>query len=343
MSQLEFQENDRRVVLNQEQKELLSRRISDLSLTIKGTRLEALVADLYRELDNAGISLKPKTYLADEWGCPQRVPVIGIPFYLANPELSRLEGEFTGVEAESEEEVRMCLRHETGHAFNYAFRLYRKPEWRSLFGKFSQPYLEDYKPVPFSARFVRHLPGWYAQKHPDEDFAETFAVWLSPGSNWALNYAGTPALAKLEYVDKMVIHYGRLPPLVSDDRLDAPVQELTMTLDSWYAAGRASNHIKFNLQRTLNNDLQALFPDCQGQAAAEVLRTNSRQLIREVNRWTGMNRVLLKALTEELMDRVHFLGLKIEKEQIASKLVGVAVFLSTLAMNYLHSGQCVNT
>jgi hypothetical protein len=343
MSQSEFQENDRRVVLNKEQKELLSRRISDLSLTIRGTRLEALIADLYRELEMAGISFKPKTYLADEWGCPQGVPVIGIPFYLANPELSRLEGEFTGIEAENEEEVRMCLRHETGHAFNYAFRLYLKPEWRRLFGKFSQPYQEDYKPVPFSARFVRHLPGWYAQKHPDEDFAETFAVWLTPGSNWPQNYAGTPALVKLEYVDKMVTKYGRTPPVVSDETLDTPVQELTMTLDSWYETGRASNRIKFNLQRTLNNDLQSLFPAKQGQAAADVVRTNSRQLIREVNRWTGMNRVLLKALTEELIDRVQFLGLKIETEQIASQMVGVAVFLATLAMNYLHSGQCVNS
>jgi hypothetical protein len=343
MSPSEFQETAGKLILNKEQKELLSRRISDLSLAIKGTRLEALVADLYRELGEAGISFKPKTYLADEWGCPQRVPVIGIPFYLANPELSRLEGELSGIEAEDESEVMMCLRHEAGHAFNYAFRLYRKPEWRRLFGKFSQPYQEDYKPIPFSARFVRHLPGWYAQKHPDEDFAETFAVWLTPGSNWSLHYADTPALAKLVYVDKMVSQYGRKPPIVSDEKLDTPVQELTMTLDSWYQTGRDSNHINFNLHRTLNNDLQVLFPSIQGQPAADVLRTNSRQLIREVNHWTGMNRQLLKALTDELSDRVQFLGLKIESEQIATQMVGVAVFLSTLAMNYLHSGQCVNT
>ena len=25
-----------------------------------------------------------------------------------------------------------------------------------------------------------HLDPWYAQSHPDEDFAETFAVWLTP-------------------------------------------------------------------------------------------------------------------------------------------------------------------
>jgi hypothetical protein len=343
MSPSEFQETTRRLNLTKKQKELLSRRISDLSLTIRGTRLEALIVDLYQELEKAGISFKPKTYLADEWGCPQGVPVIGIPFYLANPELSKLEGELSGIEPEDEKEVMMCLRHETGHAFNYAFRLYRKPEWHRLFGKFSEPYQEEYKPVPFSARFVRHLPGWYAQKHPDEDFAETFAVWLTPGSNWPVHYADTPALAKLLYVDKIVSQYGKKPPIVSEEKLDTPVQELTMTLDSWYETGKNSNHYKFNLNRTLNNDLLELFPTGQGQPAADVLRMNSKQLIREVNRWTGMDRKLLKALIAELSDRVQFLGLKIEPEQIAAQMVGVGVFLSTLAMNYLRSGQCVNT
>ncbi len=133
MSPSEFRETARKNVLNKEQQELLSRKISDLSLKIQGTRLEALIGELYQELEKAGISFKPKTYLADEWGCPHGVPVIGIPFYLANPELSKLEGELTGIEAEDEAEVMMYLRHEAGHAFNYAYRLYRKPEWRQLF------------------------------------------------------------------------------------------------------------------------------------------------------------------------------------------------------------------
>jgi len=184
MSASEFNETDKKTVLNKEQQELLSQKISDLSLKIQGTRLEALIDELYQELEKAGISFKPKTYLADEWGCPQGVPVIGIPFYLANPELSKLEGELTGIEAEDEGENDDVSPSRAGHAFNYAYRLYRKPEWRRLFGKFSQPYQENYQPVPFSAKFVRHIPGWYVQKHPDEDFAETFAVWLTPGSDW---------------------------------------------------------------------------------------------------------------------------------------------------------------
>jgi len=135
-------------------------------------------------LERAGISFKPKTYLSDEWGCPNGVPVIGIPFYLADVQLARLEGQLTDIEAENEAEVVMYLRHEAGHAFNYAYRLYTKLAWRRLFGSFSRPYKENYRPRPFSVRFVHHIPGWYAQKHPDQDFAETFAVWLAPDSGW---------------------------------------------------------------------------------------------------------------------------------------------------------------
>ena len=98
----------------------------------------------------------------------------------------------------------MYLRHEAGHAFNYAYELYKTPEWRDLFGPFRRPYRDDYRPVPFSRRFVRHIAGWYAQKHPDEDFAETFAVWLTPRSQWRRKrYKGWGAMAKLRYVDRM--------------------------------------------------------------------------------------------------------------------------------------------
>jgi hypothetical protein len=343
MSPSEFRETARKKVLNRQQQELLSRKISDLSLKIQGTRLEKLIGELYRELEKAGISFKPKTYLADEWGCPHGVPVIGIPFYLADPELCKLEGQLTGIEAEDEPEVMMYLRHESGHAFNYAYRLYRKTEWHQIFGSFSQPYRDNYQPIPFSAKFVRHIPGWYAQKHPDEDFAETFAVWLTPNSDWRKQYADTPALTKLIYVDKIVCKYGQKPPLVRDEKLDTPVQELTMTLDRWYETGSSTNHINLNLHRTLNADLRRLFPAEQGQPAVDVLRVNRKQLIRDVNYWTGIHREILNALIDELLERVKFLKLNIEPKQTATQMVSASVFITTLVMNYLYRGQFVDT
>ena len=216
-----------------ELQKLLSSKINELSLTIKGTYIEASIAQLYQELEQSGISFKPKTYLTDEWGCPNRVPVIGIPFYLANPKLFKLISQITGLKVKNDAEVMMLLRHEAGHTFNYAYHLYRKPEWRLLFGLFSQPYKADYQPVPFSANFVNHLSGWYAQKHPEDDFAETFAVWLTPNSEWQKQYSHTPALAKLLYIDKMIRKYGQQPPDITDGKLDIPVKDMTMTVEAW--------------------------------------------------------------------------------------------------------------
>jgi hypothetical protein len=144
------------------------------------------------------------------------------------------------------------------------------------------------------------------------------------------------------YVDKIVRKFGQKPPVVTDEKLDTPVQELTMTLDRWYETGRDTNNISLNLHRTLNNDLRRLFPAEQGQPAADVLRANRNQLIREVNHWTGINRKLLRALTDELLERVQFLGLKIEPEQTATQMVSVSVFITTLVMNYLYRGQFVD-
>ena len=183
-------------------KSLLGERISRLGLKLEGSPMQGYVADLYRELEAKGLKrFRPPTYFTDEWGCPSEEPIIGIPFYLADANLSRLEKEFDDLE--DVREIRMYLRHEAGHAFNYAYKLFETPEWRERFGPFNRPYRDRYRPIPFHRGFVRHMEGWYAQKHPDEDFAETFAVWLTPRSRWRQRYKGWPALDKLRYVDRV--------------------------------------------------------------------------------------------------------------------------------------------
>ena len=337
-----FSECSSQSIVDRVQRDLLAQKICDLALKIPGTRLETLIQELYQELQNAGILFKPKTYLSDEWGCPQGVPVIAIPFYLADPRLCELEGELTGIEPETDAEVMTYLRHEAGHAFNYAYRLYRKTAWRQLFGQFSQAYKEEYKPIPFSSRFVHHLPGWYAQKHPDDDFAETFAVWLTPGSEWRKKYADTPALTKLLYVERIVRRYGRKPPVITDEKLDKPVQELKVTLDKWYDTNKNFNHNRIRLHPIIDEDLQRLFPETEGQLAAKVLQANSRRLIRDVNYWTGMDRYVLGSLVQELTERVRSLGLRIGKDQTTTRMVSMATFLTTLVMNYQFTGQFID-
>jgi hypothetical protein len=329
--------------LNQLQRDLLSRRICDLVLKIPGGRLDLYIQQLYQELENAGVNFKPKTYLSDEWGCPQGVPVIGIPFYLADPELFQLERQFSAIEPENETETMMFLRHEAGHAFNYAYLLYRKAEWLKVFGKYSQPYVEEYKPVPFSARFVHNVPGWYAQKHPDDDFAETFAVWLTPGSDWANKYEATPALTKLLYIEKIVARFGRRPPIVTDEQLDRPVEELTMTLGDWYESNRQMGHRHLDLHPIIEQDLQKLFPENEGQKVAPILQNHQLKLIREINYWTGIDRHTLDSLFNEITEKTRTLDLKVSPDQCANRMQAAAVFLTALAMNYQRSGHFIES
>src|ERR1700756_1738906 len=208
---------------------MLGRPIRELGLKLEGSPLERFVQQLYRELQAKGIrKFRPLCYLTDEWGCPSGEPVIGIPFYLANPNLARLEKEMNDLE--DAREIMLYLRHEAGHAFNYAYELYKTDEWRALFGPFRRPYRDSYRPIPFSRRFVRHIAGWYAQKHPDEDFAETFAVWLTPRSNWRRKYAGWPALGKLQFVESMMRDIRGQEPLCTKGKLCTPVESMDMLL-----------------------------------------------------------------------------------------------------------------
>ena len=325
-----------------EQQIILSRRISDLPLKIEGTHFEELIDQLYLELEKAGISLKPGTYLSDGWGCPNLIPVIGIPFYLADQNLSNLRESLTGIEAEDDTEIMMILRHEAGHAFNYAYRIYQEPECQEVFGNFFLPYNEEYKVCPFSNRFVRHVAGWYVQKHPDDDFAETFAVWLTPGSNWKKVYAGSPAMAKLIYIEKIVGKFGNLPPMVTDGRLDIPLNEMTMTLESWFKEHKEGKGKSIILHDIINEDLKRLFPVAEGRPAIDILRNNRRQLIRDVHYWTGIDRDVLVALVDNILAHIQILELKIAPDTESAIVGSVSVFITTLVMNYVYQGRFIN-
>src|SRR5262245_60441614 len=220
---------------DEERRSLLGRKISELGLTIRGSRVEKLVSQLYDELTHKTIAFRPPVYLSDEWGCPDGTPLIGVPFYLVDKRLERIEAEMAG-SVETDSESMRYLRHEAGHALNYAFRIYDRADWQATFGAFKQPYRERYRADPFSRAYVRHILGWYAQKHPDEDFAETFAVWLTPGLDWRAVYAGWPALKKLEYVDRVMHEIAQEMPLpVAPTEDDLPVESMDYTVADHYA------------------------------------------------------------------------------------------------------------
>jgi hypothetical protein len=325
----------------EERERLLRARVSELGLSIAGSRLEPLVAQLYRELAAAGISLRPPVFLSDEWGCPEAVPAIGIPFYLADARLSRLEKEvMETIEAESDEEIAAYLRHECGHAFNYAYRLYETEAWHETFGPYSRPYREHYEPNPFSRNFVRHIPGWYAQKHPDEDFAETFAVWLTPGEDWRSKYADWGCLPKLEYVDRIVRELGHKPALVSTEYDDS--QELAYTLDEYH---RRVSYQPTQVPSYFDGDLRELFEHgprpADALAADAFLRELRRTLVSDIGYWTGLHESIVRSLIEHFAERARELGLWLRREQRDRLALRVASYATTLSMNRLYKGDFV--
>src|SRR3954470_18932411 len=232
---------------------LLGRRISELGLGIRGTRVERLVSQLYDELATKGLAFRPPVYLSDQWGCPDGTPLIGVPFYLVDARLERIEAEMSaGVE--NDEEAMRYMRHEAGHAVNYAFRLYDRADWQAAFGAFTKPYRERYRADPFSRDYVRHILGWYAQKHPDEDFAETFAVWMTPGLDWKSDYRGWPALAKLDYVDHVMREIAdQVPAMPSPTDDDLPVEAMHYTVAEHYA--EIEDRLPIEDERQLDRDL----------------------------------------------------------------------------------------
>jgi hypothetical protein len=324
--------------------ELLNSRVCDLGLQVERSVLEPFTSRLYRELAAKGLAFRPQFYLTDGWGCPDEVPVIGIPFYLADKRLARIEEEQTG-EIEDDQMTMMLLRHEAGHAINYAYRLYQDPEWALLFGPFSRPYRDSFRPDPASRQFVRHIVHHqygrtYAQKHPDEDFAETFAVWLTPRSGWRRRYRHWPALDKLSYVDRLMRGLRGETPLCEDGQLCTPVEDMTMLLAEHY--GQRAERYRAAAQGYVDDKLQEVFPPAGGRTlrpAADLLRGQRADLLDRVTRWSGLPEEEVRTLLDKLEDRALVLGLQFRTSQEAAKLMDVTALATSLAMDFAYTGR----
>jgi Putative zinc-binding metallo-peptidase len=321
--------------------EILHKPIKDLGLKIEGSPLERFVQQLYRELESKKLAkFRPAVYLTDEWGCPSGEPVIGIPFYLAHPALAQLEKETNDLE--DTREIMMYLRHEAGHAFNYAYKLHRTPEWKQLFGPFRRPYHDNYRPVLFSRNYVRYLPGWYAQKHPDEDFAETFAVWLTPRSAWRQRYKGWGAMAKLRYMDRIARELANADPLRRRAQTDVTVDDMEMTVADFYH--RNGQEIQIG-DLLLDNDLRDIFDASKrrknAKPAQQFLQEQRKTVVDKVAYWTGAQRPLVKNLVEAIEKRLGELNLFADVQREAEHLIQITVYATALATNYVAKGKFV--
>src|SRR4051795_8884248 len=293
--------------------ELLKQRLSSLRVTVEGTWLEDCVSTLYEELEERDIRLRPHTWMSSEWFSPGGVPGIAIPFYLAHPRLMKLEKKMMfDVEGGTWRECMAILRHEAGHAIQHGYQLQRRRRWQQLFGPSSKHYPRYYRPNPASRRYVQHLRLWYAQSHPDEDFAETFAVWLTPRSNWRKRYEGWPALKKLQYVDELMAEIAKQKPKLTRRSEVEPLRSLRMTLGEHYQKKLA--HYSVDAPRAYDRDLLRIFSNNprhrHSPPAAAFIRHHQGDIRRLVSKWTGEYQLTLDQVLDEMIERCRELKLR---------------------------------
>jgi Putative zinc-binding metallo-peptidase len=321
--------------------EIMALRICDLGARIEASELEGRIGQFYEDLAARGVMLRPVCYLGDEWFSPAGVPAIAIPFYLAHPRLKTLElHQMMEVEGGTAEWCQMLLRHECGHALDHAYRFSSRKQWHEVFGNPETEYTpETYRPRPYSRSFVRHLSNSYAQAHPDEDFAETFAVWLSTTpEEWRRLYHGWKALEKLEYVHGLMQEVGASPPAVTGGRLISEARKLRKTLARYYAERRklyAEDFPDFH-----DADLRAIFGNGEpgAESAARVMRKNRAALISSIVQWTGQRKYTVSMLVQKLISRCEALKLTAPREPVRLHFE-LASYLTSLVMNYLYTGR----
>ena len=269
---------------------LMNLPLSQLSVTLDGAFRSAQIQQLYAELETRQLLFRPHCWLSHEWCTPEGVPGIAVPFYLAHPRLAQLEmGQMLEVEGGIPEGCMRTLRHEAGHAVKNAYRLRCLRSRQQVFGRSSNPYQKYYSPRPYGLSSVRHLGVWYAQSHPDEDFAETFAVWLTPDSAWADRYQGWSVLKQLQYGDGLMEGLSAVPPKVVTSEESDPLHELKKTLREHYERKRM--HYGVERPSLYDPDLKRLFShapaDADYMSAATFLSRFRKEVRRKVAAWIG--------------------------------------------------------
>jgi hypothetical protein len=320
--------------------QLLDVRMCDLDLRIEGTELQHRIEKVDAELQARGLA-RPHYWISDEWFSPDGVPGVAVPFYLLHPRLSRLElSQMLEVEGGSEATCLKILRHEAGHALDNAYQLRRRRARREIFGRPSTRYPEYYTPKPYSKSFVQHLDHWYAQSHPDEDFAETFATWLDPAEEWRSRYVGWPAERKLLYMDRLMTSLAGVTPKVTTTREVDPLPKLEQTLREHYRSKR--EHYGLSSPDFYESDLLNLFSDHPRYAsnllAARYLQRIRRDVRSTVASFTDSYQYTIDRLIDKIIRRCRELNLRLTDDEHTTR-VDFMVFLTVQTMNYLHSGR----
>ncbi len=296
--------------------ELLKLKLSQLKLSLRKSDLWQSIERVKLELTQKNIRLSPHFWISDEWFTPDGVTGVAVPFFLLHPRLIELERQQIGfLEGESKVELLNILRHELGHVVDNAFRLRHKRSRSQVFGKASISYPTGYSYRPYSRSFVRNLADGYAQGHPVEDFAETFATWLNPRSNWRRTYGDWPAIKKLQYVDTLMKEIaGVKPKLISKERYN-PLSEQEITLERYYKKRRCREHL--GEDHFWNDGFNKYFSSKSGPNASSFLRHHRKEFCREVAGRVGHPQYLVNQMLNQMIEKSTTLGLS--KKSVTSK------------------------
>ncbi len=316
--------------------DLLEVRLCDLGVRIEGSELQPRIRQLFQELEDRNLNLRPMCFLADEWLCPDGQSAIGIPFYLAHPRLKSLEFRMMfEVEGGTPSWCMKLLRHEAGHAFDHTYGLSRREDWRRVFGSPRQRYNPYFYMVdPRSKRHVRNLPDNYAQCHPSEDFAEAFAVWLNPASQWRTRYEDWPAMRKLRYVDRVMREITGRPAPRKYPVLQNEARAMQSTLKSYYQRKRRlyrRGDLSF-AARDLKKIFRVSRADRPRDPASAFIRRHKRSLVESIAGWTGAKPHPVSRLVAELARQCDEHGL-VMQDGAPETLVRLSTYAATLMVN----------
>jgi hypothetical protein len=316
--------------------ELLQIKFKNLNLKIAGSIIEKRLSRLYTELEDKGLIFKPHTWISDEWFTPDYTPGFAIPFYLFHSRLIKLEkDQMLEAEGYSKKECLEIMRHETGHAISHAYQLYKLKSWENIFGDYRKPYPLWYTPEIRSKEYVTHLNAWYAQAHPLEDFAETFAVWVNPKNNWRRMYSGWGAIRKLEYLDGLMSRIGNRKPLITAAEEYAGIHKLKYTIGQHYE--RKKRFYSAEWAESFDVELRKIFTDKKvkgGLPAYNFLKRIRRGIRKTISEVLDVPQYTVEQLMIELMKRSLRLDLHLRiPEEEAAKMLLVIVTAQIINLN----------
>jgi hypothetical protein len=327
---------------NQTFQQLLSLKISDLNLNLNNSFVAPLIKKVLKELKQKGFKhFIPHFWISDEWFCPDGVPGIAVPFYLTHPKLIELErDQIKYVEGETRQWCLKLIRHEVGHAIDNAYELRKNRQRQQVFGLASTAYPSKYSFLPYSKNFVRHLEDGYAQSHPTEDFAETFAVWLDPESNWKEKYKIWPCLKKLEFLDNLMNDIKNQPLKIKNNIQIAELKDLNTTLTNHYRKKKKTYRVETD--NFWDKSLTRIFCYSNSEAAypkaSSFIKQYRKVICDEVAQETGHPIYLINSIVNNLLQRTVELDLHLKKKE-ALTLELLCDILIKRKKQYLNEGR----